>query len=261
MKNVFKFMLALLVFSFLTLDNASAVSLGAYTGFHVGSGTWYSSDITNDPGYDLSISGFQLGFVMDTKVAGDKLINYRLNFGLASSSHSRTYTSLGTYPYFNSSTWDYSFSFTGIELDNTIGFGFFRNKLMRIWAGPKIKLTTQFMGSVSSTHNGKTETSSEDDAFKFAFGGAPVVGANFHIAKSISVGADMGYNILYFVGSESGRTSSSSTSGFYGVESHFFFNACIFFRLGDDFKKGSSTPSGGGGFYDDDGGAPRKKRR
>ena len=233
--------------------------LGIYGGYHIGAGSfdqefrhWTRINL-NEPKSSSTetwqrapvVTGFSVGFVYDSRVLEDKLVNYRLNVGFNYSKHTELFTLSSLYflnPRYRSGLENYydvsryDCVNYGVEIDNTIGFGFVRTKTLRLWAGPKLKITSHY--SLNDNLEG----------YKEGIGGAPVVGINIHLGEAVSLSADMGYNLMYvFGGNQLTNDEPKKTLKFSGAESHFFFNISCLFPLGEAFSK---TPKKGG-FFDE----------
>ena len=223
-KLIASVVLITLVFCFFPYQRAKAFGFGCYTGFNVGSGSMYHEFADGYRDYNPNVNGFNIGFLMDTKVKENKLINYRLNVGFS-------YASYGSYLVTHRSS-DYTYqyldvddaSYVGVEIDNTIGFGFFKDKSMRLWAGPKFKIRLQ---RGSGTTRRIYENNDSWTGPWISLGGAPVVGSNFHLSERLSLCADVGFNMLYCGGVRYGKLHDREAQG---LEYGFFFNVSVLFH-------------------------------
>jgi hypothetical protein len=117
--------------------------------------------------------------------------------------------------------------------DNTFGFGVFRNRHVRIWLGPQIRL-----GYL--TGEGDYEISGGDIRRLDLWGGIAGIGAvggiNIHTGDTVSLGVDLGYRYSGYFGKIEKRGGGiSDTDKFYGNESVFFVNFSLLFRIKDSF--------------------------
>ena len=151
------------------VTDSTAFGLGAFYNFY-GSG---ESDLEidfDDPfdfekEFDGDYSGF--GFVLDTSVARDRVFNYRLNFG---------------YKQVDFEYKDFDVDMSGISIENTFGFGVFRNKALRVWLGPQINLNY-----LTGDDNWG------DDYWTVGLGLGIVAGINIHAGPVVSICFDLGW--------------------------------------------------------------------
>jgi len=106
-----------------------------------------------------SISGF--GLVLDSNIGKNKLYNWRLNLES------------------NKIETEYGYKYDKNSFINTFGFSIFRNKIVRVFMGPRL----EFGFINENTWNG----------FEFAL--SPVVGVNINLGSVISLGLDVDYKI------------------------------------------------------------------
>lgn len=109
--------------------------------------------------------------VLDTAVAKNRIFNYRLSVECG------TFTARREYLFKN-----VSFSVTRMTCANTFGFGLWRSRLVRIWAGPQIAISYEF----SNKDNRILES------FLYSKAGA-VIGVNFHTGEFTTVSVEMGF--------------------------------------------------------------------
>jgi hypothetical protein len=150
---------------------------------------WFSIGETEP--YDVDFTGSDLGFVLDTSVAKDKLFNYRLNVGLSS------------FDIEESGESDYSgLERFGLSIDSTFGFGVFRIKPLRLWIGPQIRV---------GFYGGETDEFALD-VYAVTFGVAPVLGANVNLGRVVSLSLSTGYRIQGYAG----EIDTPDVTTFYG---------------------------------------------
>ena len=143
---------------------------------------------------DIDFNTYAAGFSLDTNVAKNRLFNYRLNVGYQWSSFS-----------------------DGLSLDNVFGFGVLRNRHVRLWIGPSIRLG---IDSINTS-----------PLVDLMVGGGPVVGVNFHTGNAGSAALTFGFQYLY-VGRINTFTETSTDRGEYRIQMKFSY----FFRSrGDRF--------------------------
>jgi hypothetical protein len=109
--------------------------------------------------------------IIDTAVAKNRLFNYRLNISVD------TYTINQDRYYRN-----VSYNVNRLTCSNTFGFGLWRSRYVRLWAGPQVSISYEF-----SNRQDKVL-----DAFLYSKIG-PVIGANFHTGEYSTVSVEMGF--------------------------------------------------------------------
>lgn len=235
-----------------TASPVLAIGLGVYGNYSMGQYHWdfkNSSNTLYKYGYEDFIdrvstneehSCYGGGILLDTAVAKDKLLNYRLGIGYDRNTH---------YSY----TLDLKLN--RIIISNTFGFGIIRHDDMRLWLGPQLRFSynwgkiefdsiyvDRLLSSIRGPIYGK-----EKDNIKYGridFGIA--IGANIQMTGDISLGfefgprafigygenrrcADMGYVILPYR-----KSYTALIKYLYGYET--FMNVCIFYRIKDEYK-------------------------
>jgi hypothetical protein len=183
-----------------------AAGLGFYLTSGAGDGEYEFDDDTR-PEYDLDVdiqrSGF--GFMLDSAVANDRVFNYQLNIGIYNWSEE----------FENNSDFDLS----GLMMSHDFGFGVLRNRHVRLWLGPEIRLA---YGTGDNDGYDVTITS---------IGAGPVLGANVHLGPVVSLGFKSGYLFESVFGNADGFESID----FYGGDTQFFFTFSLIFRINDAF--------------------------
>lgn len=232
MQKKFSIFLLVIVSTFFTgLPNAAAIGLGFYADLPLqdGSGDYTVEDDdsvfgnTNkfDSSADYSAQG--LGFVLDTNTARDSLFNYRMNLGYEKLEMEDTKLSPGA-----------KLNLDGWVLDNTFGFGVYRNRNIRVWLGPQIRLA-YYNGDAESA-NGVTDP--YHDYHLFAFGFAPVVGVNFNPGDLFTSSLTMGYRFTKYYGASEYNGPNSQTDVDQTIEAdegRLFINLSVLFRINDTF--------------------------
>jgi len=196
-------------------SSAMAIGLGFYLnpGIFGGEADWtLETDYSAfDYEYKKDTEHTGYGFVLDTAVAKNKLFNYRLNLGMEEFTHKKG----------DSNT---EYEFDSFVIDNTFGFAVFKNKLVRLWLGPQIRV---------SFSDGELKNSDRDISL-FGFGIGPVFGANFNLGKVFTPAVTIGYRYTGYAGTGENKTSSSSSEYDYTIsETTLFFNVALLFRMGD----------------------------
>ena len=150
---------------------------------------------------------------MDSNLAQDRLFNYRLNVG---------YDKLDV----EGDDWnDTTLELGGLVIDNTFGFGVLRTETFRLWLGPQVRLG--FYGGETDNSGTKLE------AALFAFGLAPVVGANWNLGDSFTLSLVAGYRFMGFAGGVD-LSDDSDDGTFTGSGNMGFLNLSAMFRTGSD---------------------------
>ncbi len=190
--------------------NASASGMGGYLGISAG---------TLDIDWDLGVTtqfksegdllGLGAGFVYDTTVARDELVNYRVMAG---------------YEYMDINLDNYSDDevFHDIYIDNFIGFGVYRAENMRVWVGPELRIGYMIGGGDTLT----------DDARGVELAIGPAVGINMHTGPDFSFALTGGIRQQYFWGNWEDPTGDEHD--FDGDAIQAYFNIAILFRSLDD---------------------------
>lgn len=113
------------------------------------------------------------GLMYDTNVRQDRLFNYRLGI---------------SYQNMKASSGNESIDLHGVSFDNDFGFALIRNEVMRLWAGPEVRM--EYVEGKIRDANGRFHDNNT------AFGIAPVVGANIHLNEDFSLCLKGGYMFL-----------------------------------------------------------------
>jgi len=115
-----------------------------------------------------------IGFVIDTNVGKNELLNYRLGLEyqneFVDTIDGKECTS--------------DCSTQRVNMVHTFGFGIVRNDKVRIWLGPRINIA-------HNTDSG--DFGYKDSAYEFAV--APALGINFNFGKLVSLGMDVDYRV------------------------------------------------------------------
>ncbi len=130
-----KHLVVLLSAGFMFFFGTSAMAMGVGYSLHYGLGEnyWLKAATKN---LSSRIGNAGLGITMDTNLAKDKLLNYRMDLDIG----------FGVDVYKESS---YFFKydnppFLAINTVHTLGFGVYRSQIVRVWLGPQISLGGMF---------------------------------------------------------------------------------------------------------------------
>ena len=154
---------------------AEAAGWGAFARFANTSGTLTEVDLANNaPDLSLSMQSFGVGFVFDTAVARDRLLNWRLNLGFE----------------YNLVNWSDTTSFgqAAGNISTTFGFGVYRGDQLRLFIGPGVRFV---VGGAVFQPESQTEDVSN---LQFDAGIGPVIGGNFHLA-----GTSLSLSLAYYL--------------------------------------------------------------
>ena len=193
-------------------NQAYAVSLGLATGF--GYENWDEDEEINYSG-DRQI--YNLGFVFDTAVRRDQLINYRFMFLRETNDGSRI-------------------KMRGWSTTHEVGFGLVRRENFRFWVGPQAKVT--FHNKLTLKTDEEIVTSSDTQFYGSELGDVwgvvvgPAVGINLHMPETMS----FLFTASYLVGNYNGDTDYTTTSGKHYGDLHvssngLYITAGIVFRI------------------------------
>lgn len=193
------------------------MGLGFLFGVGTGKSTLWNTERSNNK-FDDDMSRITFGFLLDTRVAKQGLINYRLNAAL----QILTYKDLEK---------DFT-KMVGLVFDNTLGFGVVQTDLIRLYVGPQLRLSYH-LGRVEYTVN--YNYTYVQQMIGAGIGIGPNVGINFNIGKLITITAETGYRFNY--------TYNEWKDDFYTnkenieiTDSEYFFNLGLLFRINDVFS-------------------------
>lgn len=165
----------IILLHFLNPGNVGAISFGVY-----------NKDELNIQYYNLEWSGSYVGFgfVLDTALAKDELINYRINVGFD--------------PVFYKGSTKHKLNQYKIYASNAFGFRLYQSKHVRIWSGPELALSYLYFKKHFDLYEYAdiiTYNSYERlQGLMVQIGG--VVGFNFNLGDLITLGLEFGTNIL-----------------------------------------------------------------
>lgn len=231
---------SILFFLFFTTSNSYSIGLGFNIPLSSGSASY---DISNGPSWDADHTGLGLGFTMDTRLAENKIFNYRLNFAY----HNMQSDADNAKAFFNNNNsinFGYNQSIHKIMFDNTFGFGFLRTNFMRMWAGPQFRLGFAIGSGDADCYYCPSTDKLNINSYNYGLGLAPVLGLNFNLGSVVSLCADMGYRWSIiggyaefdFIESSWGSSMvSTHTEPILSFENEFFVNLSLIFRINDNF--------------------------
>jgi hypothetical protein len=193
------------------VPDTMAVGLGLYGTSGTGDGEYEFDDdasVAYDLDVDIQRGGF--GFVLDTAVANDRMFNYQLNIGI--------------YNWSEEFENDAEFDLSGLMMSHDFGFGVLRNRHVRLWLGPEIRI---------AYGTGDDADNDGYDVNIVSLGAGPVLGVNLHLGPVVSLGFKSGYLFESVFGTADGDGVESID--FYGGDEIFFFTLSLIFRIGDAF--------------------------
>ena len=192
--------MALLGVTSLTADTAHAGGYGLYAEFEhawtsVDGNLAFNSPVEINRDFDDSMGG--VGFMYDTNVATDTLMNYRVRVGYRAGKRNwdkkrediifATRTSQED-PLGESSTFSQdSETVQGLTFNQTLGFGLIRRPDYRVWMGPTMRVSVDWYGATTDL-----------DIVDVSVGGGPEIGLNYHLSDRMSATASFSYNFMYF---------------------------------------------------------------
>lgn len=163
--------------------------------------------------FDFDANKYGVGFVVDTNVAKDRVFNYR--FALGYQHHEREFDN-GVEGEFN-----------GITMNHAFGFGLYRGRALRVWAGPSIRLSADVLH----------EDTDDLHVVDFSAGGGFQVGLNAHTDDRFSLAISFAYQYLY-VGEVMFWEDYDDTDHFNGREHLCTLNVSFLFRSeGDRYER------------------------
>ena len=138
---------------------AQAFGVGGY--FH------YGKADAEIEGFDDDTEKLGFGIVIDTNLAKNRLINYRLTLG------------------YQKTEFDSGFDADGLSINNTLGFGLYKSPSMRLWFGPSIRLNVDVLDVEII------------DIVDVGIGGGPELGINLHVGDHLSAGVSLSYQYMF----------------------------------------------------------------
>ena len=165
---------AVIAMAFVVFESQAAHAFGWGANFRYAyhGGTLTEVDDLDDIWVDANI--FAIGLTLDTAVAMDRVFNYRLELDYEYAKATVEPEAGGTFDY----------TLQGIGINNVFGFGFVRNRAVRVYAGPVVRFGAHKI------------TEGRYDGFEIDFGAGAEIGANFHLGDNVSISTTFGYQAL-----------------------------------------------------------------
>ena len=194
------------------VPSSMALGLGLYWTSAWGEAAYNAEDDNDNTwDWDSNIERRGYGFVLDTAVAKDSLVNLRLN--------------IGYYNFQEEDQDDNIFDLDGFQGVADLGFGIVRNQYLRLWVG----------GELSAAYGeGSIEDFDDFEVKMISVGVGPVVGVNFHLSDRISFGLKGGYLYEGFIG-EGENTITDVKVDYDGFTYQYFVVLSAFYRFNDVF--------------------------
>jgi hypothetical protein len=190
-------------------SGALASGMGFYGQVGFGSSDWEVDGYNgSDVDLDASESMFGLGYLFDTNVARDALINYRVKLGYE-------------YADINFDGISSSEATHMLHIDNILGFSPYRTKTLRFWVGPEVRVLYRWGDGSNLTK----------DLDGIGIGIGPVMGLNMHMSKNQSFSVSTGIRRSVFGGS---WHSSGGNNNFTATDTTIYVNFAFLFRSLDD---------------------------
>lgn len=194
---------------------AGAVGIGLYGGAGRGDASdWWGEDL--DTGHQ------EVGFVLDTSLAGRSAFHYRLQIG-----HDR-FTADAHGP------WDERSDATleGLVLDHSFGFRLFQHEAVRLWLGPQVRVARyRGHGSYPDDLGGEERT----DIELSAFGGGPVAGVDANLPGGLTLALSGGWRVMFYSGDEEAQNDEGTDGGDFEsfAEELWFLDLAVLWRFGE----------------------------
>lgn len=203
------FFLSFVISVCVNVPKTMAIGIGLYVTSGSGSGNYDVDDDYNTWDVDADIQRSGYGFVLDTAVARDRIFNYQLNIGL--------------YDWSEEFENDSELDLRGFMMSHDFGFGVVRNKYVRFWLGPEIRLA---YGS------GDKDDNEGYDVEMVSVGIGLVTGLNLNLGPVVSFGIKAGY--LY---EDVGGYADSwyDSNDYSGSDTMTFISLNLLFRINDVF--------------------------
>jgi hypothetical protein len=175
MKKAVRLFVCLVAMLILGTSEAGAAAFGIYgSAGDGGSSTWTIDSGPGSTKVDATHKG--AGFVFDTAVAQDKFFNYQLNFGYDSFKNK------------SAKTGNEMIELSGLMISNAFGFSMARTEGFRMWMGPEIRLAWPSGSNITGDYD------------LFGAGVGPVLGMNFNLPGTVTLGVKIGYQFMTYNG-------------------------------------------------------------
>lgn len=209
----------LLCFVLLMVFQQSVFAAGGGIGFTAGAGLEHWSDENNlfvtNKTYSLDGSRKlgNYGFVVDNNISKNRLFNYRFSLNRET----------------NKPRSGNGLEFDGISMTHDFGFGFYRSRGLRIWAGPRI-----YFGFSEHVDQTEAPANTSTDGIIGSYGYGPVLGLNINSIDVVSISITYAYLFKNYYGDfwVDDNTSSSRDREDIDVESSgSYLNISLLFQL------------------------------
>ena len=198
-----------LLCSFLTamvliVGASESYAVGLGFSFGVGRENWDDMDNRSYEEEDRKISN--IGFVIDTAVARDKIFNYRFTFMKEENEADGGAVDMH-----------------GISMTHDFGIAVYRYRVVRVWVGLEVK-------AISYNHLSSSSSGNRIEGDAIGLGVGPVVGVNVHLPSFVSFSFTAAYHII---GMYSLDFTTEDRYEDLGVDSTngLYWNASIIFRI------------------------------
>ncbi len=226
-------------------SRALSGGIGLYGSFSYGHSYWNfaKSGYVGSGDKDEKNNTLGWGILMDTTVARDSLINYRLEIGYDRVTHSFHSSEIG------------DLNLHRILLSNTLGFGIIRSEDLRFWLGPQLRLSYcwgedkfyEFLTFPGPTAP-KTQIKQKFNYMSYRADLGITSGVNIHFPGNISLGLECGWRAFlgdgerkiersivdYYYGWNTSIRRTEKLEYTYGYET--FVNVCVLYRINDKYK-------------------------
>ncbi|OHD63352.1 MAG: hypothetical protein A2176_00140 [Spirochaetes bacterium RBG_13_51_14] len=217
---------------FIACSHASyAIGIGPY---FTGDVSTYSFTIKEKPVYEYYQSsytkinsiqnlyyGLGIGFIIDTNVAQDKLFNFRVKFGFSNKLEKEEA---------KNRPFNVRYGLNHYYLKNIFGLSFFRNQYVRLWCGPQLSVTYQYIKHSLNPDKRYIDYLDYEIYRRFNIWflsiGA-VAGINIHFKRYITVCFDIGFSGGYGI--------PDLSKNYYATEIETFVTFSVLYRINDDY--------------------------
>ncbi|MFP4475095.1 MAG: hypothetical protein ACLFOY_06010 [Desulfatibacillaceae bacterium] len=180
--------------------------------------------------YDPDTSALGGGFVLDTNLNGTQLFNYRLYAGYERAVVERENITVTDSTGTQTLAMPVDYEFDRYLTDHCFGFALISDDMLRVWAGPMVRLSYETYEDVTRHYTGGGYMDERNDIQAWGFGGGGIVGINVHITPTMSVCGDAGYRVTGYWGENERAMAGTATNAsiteydYTDVESSFFGN-------------------------------------
>jgi len=219
MKKLAKILLICFFSICMLTTTAFAVDFGFYINYSLCTGDdieYEGQRSWKNKKFDTDVLNYGVGFILDTAPASKRLFNYRLKVGYSRLKHDFSiYESGRNYGNYNTYSYEGTYAYNGIAVDNIFGFAVIRKPGFRWWIGPAVNCGYYIGDSVGTVTQGVrsynnqgsiTRSDFKDSGDLFTFGIGGITGMNFKITNTdIIVSPSIGLRYVYhFLEAEGG---------------------------------------------------------